>query len=235
MAYKKRSKWSVFSRSGGWIGAVILGLGLVCAGPAVSYLGFEYQLSRHGVTVTGTVTDLADRRARRNKRNHVVVYVFRTAEGVDVTGRQRVSAATLNDLVEQQPIAVTYLPQDPSKSEVNRFRPTRIGLIWLATLAGLAIFGVLWLRKYWRQAEDVLALREFGQVRRAKVTEHNPLKNKHNRTRSWTALWVDDAGTKGETFVHGAATLPAVGNAITIYADPKGDAKSVWEGDVGTR
>lgn len=234
MTYPKRSALAMFWKGGGWAAVVIVAMGVAFGSAAVVQRTFAQKLSSQGVTVPGVVTTLTqtgigdDRRYRAD-------YAFTTAEGETVSASQVIAYGSYRSLSEGQDVEVTYLPSDPSQSEVIRGRTGRSGWVFMLFSAAMLAGGLVWGWIGIGRSRIEVALREHGTLRRATVIAHEVAAKSNDQPIRWIARWRDETGAEGKTLPHKDATLPKIDATIRVYADPKGGAKAVWEGDVGTR
>ncbi|WP_291833578.1 DUF3592 domain-containing protein [Limimaricola sp.] len=235
MPYPKRSAARMFWAAGGWGAAIALAMGVAFGAVAVTQRTFAQDLDRDGVKVMGTLSDLTSTSRTNRTPTYTAHYYFQTPDENIVSASQTIGYEDYYALQKGAPIEVTYLPADPAKSEVVRGRTGFNGWILMLISAVFLAGGVVWGWVQWGRSKIEVALREHGEVRRAQVVAHEVKGKTNDKPTSWVALWRDETGAEGKTLVHKAKTLPAIGAALTVYADPKGGAKAVWEGDVGTR
>lgn len=126
-SYAKRSFLLIFGGIWLLVGVPFLGVGI---GTALS----EQRLQREGNVATGTVLSKDLRRATKNKStSYSVTYRFTTANGQTVTDHAQIPFERWEQLQEQGPISIRYLP---SRSASNR---PDLGNSWLLPI----IFGGL--------------------------------------------------------------------------------------------
>ena len=240
MSYPKRGRvWLILSVAG-WIFLAMIAVGLVLAVPATHALRAGWRLQVSGVEVTGQVTTLAQGTHSCGRNNLDSCAEYDVGFGFDAVGVRQVGAATVTAAVfgglrEGGPIGVRYVSGDPATYEVD-FGTTLIGALglWLLALAFL-VPGVIGLWYRVRMAARLVRLRDEGKQRGATVTAVERSNTRVNGIQLWVMRWLDDTGAVGKSRMQRQTYLPAVGAAITVYADPEGVLSSVWEGDSGTR
>ncbi len=240
MRYPKRGQiWLILSVAG-WIFLVLIGVGLVLAGPAASALWSGIRLQASGVEVTGQITSRAQgtRSCGRNNLDSCaefdVGFGF-DAAGVRQVGTASVTAAVYGGLREGGTIGVRYVSGDPATYEVD-FGTTLIGAVGLWVVALLFLVpGAMGLAARMRMAARLTRLRDTGALRGAVVTAVERSNTRVNGIQLWVMRWRDEAGAAGQCRMQRQVYLPEVGAAITVYADPEGRLPAVWEGDSGTR
>lgn len=158
-------------------------------------------------------------------------------------GIRKTERTTYDILEDGARIMVRYLPREPANSFTS-FSPDAadreggndvfavfLGIQGLACLLGFN--GMLW--KPYRQARQVVWLRDLGRVRGATVLSHEVTPDGEEGPLEWRMRWKDEAGQWGQSDWRPVDDLPSVGAAIVVYADPAGQMPAVWEGDSGTR
>lgn len=235
MAYPKRSALRMFWAGGGWVAALALAVGVAFGVGAVAQRTVAQNLDRDGVKVMGVIKNLSSRSRSNSGTTYKAEFSFQTPDETFVYASQDIGYEAYRTLQENMPVEVTYLPSDPSTSEIVRGRTGFNGWLMMLVSAVFLAGGVVWGWVGWGRSRIEVALREHGEVRQAEVVAHEVRGKTNNVPTSWIAVWRDQTGAEGQTLVHKATTLPAVGETLTVYADPKGGAKAVWEGDVGSR
>lgn len=140
----------------GWAPVVLAVAGVAMGAAGLAYGADAARLERSGRKVEGAVVQKLAERTRDADGDPVtrysVVYRFDPGTGEEVQGRKGVDAAVYEALDEGGPVAVTYLREDPSVSEIVPGETARTAF-WLKLVgAVLALAGAVWARRIWRRA-----------------------------------------------------------------------------------
>ena len=163
------SRTDLFLKSYGWVGAILLaiGVGLAVASVVVSAVAARFTLD--GMRTEAEVVSSSRRETSRMSDGVSIIYgvtvrhivngeTYEVSQGVRRWFYDRVRPIGLNDGT----IPVTYLDGDPGKVKIVRGRSGRT-MIWLrlGALVGL-VAGGCWVWTAWSRARAVLGLRERG-------------------------------------------------------------------------
>lgn len=211
--------------------AITIGLSLF----ALHELRKADRLDLHGAEAVAQVIarDIRTSRDRdgRTQTEYRVEYRFQPSSGDAVTTRRSVNRATYNAVAPGDEIPVRYVLHDPQINEIEPGQSRRIGRI-LAAIAvpfGLcALVALIWVGR--RKARLFRAV-WLGEVRQARITEHEVLNVQVNGRTQYRLHWLDAAGQSGRSGMHDYHDLPAVGEVIVVYVDPR-SGLGWWEADI---
>ncbi len=239
MAVSKRGVLGLALASPGWVFALLILIGLGIAVPAEVMFERAWRLQMGGATVEGTVDRLWTSTRSCGKDNMDTCTDYNVDFGFDPgTWRQTEISVTqgfFEALKEGGPIPVRYVRDDPTIIEVESGWTFFEGILFLYVALTFLIgggFGLGWRR---RLAHRLVTLRETGERRQAMVTAQERTNFRVTGTPLYRLRWRDEAGVTGQSQAWPQARLPALGSAVTIYADPAGNLPPVWEGDCGAR
>lgn len=251
MAYDKRGVLAqVFGVLGLVFGFFFL-IGAVFVTVAWFVWGAAQEFAANGVDVMGKVEKRweSTRDCRDNDSNVTRTCTdFNVGYRYEVAGKAWADSATTDydtyaNLTEGSPIMVRVVPADPGDS-VTSFDAEAVdssgGLGIMAAIFGglgglFVLIGGGVLAGLLRGALAGVALREAGTTRGAVVLAREQTNVRVTGQTQWRIRWRDDAGALGSSRGQALDGLPAVGERITVYADPDHKRPSVWEGDAGTR
>ena len=192
------------------------------------------RLAAGGVPTQATVID-RDIRTRHNSsggtsRTYRVTVRFQTPDGQVHEARHPVTREVYHGARPGQPIALRYLPDDPSVSELRRGRTEYVGWVMAAlasiTATGAGIAGVVLGRA---MASQNRALRR-GETREARVTRHVA---QGKGTRAHLVVeWTDSAGATGRSDPMPPDRAPAQGAPVRVRVDPA-TGRGWYAGDLG--
>jgi hypothetical protein len=228
----------VMSTSGWLYGLLVVAAFSLC-GLAVSQSWNAQRLQTQGVTAVARVVRretsthrCGTQKHRRTCTDHDLVYSFPTALGQQTVTRD-VSRAEYDRTRLGAQRTLRYLPSNPWVWE-DAPGDARNGAVATGVAgAVLAGAGALGLSRLHRRVQAMVRVRDTGELRQATVTNHRDTGTRINGAALWVVQWRDEAGDSGEALARFGLTLPAVGQQISVYADPKGVLPSAWEGDVG--
>lgn len=230
----------MFLRLWGWVPLVMAVSGLFLVGLAAKQTFRAVDLAYHAATVTGQVTSLTHGTHSCGKRGHSTCEDYKIEYRFTVNDRLvRGSASVSNDFYAKfrtgDAIPVRYASDDPSINEVA-FGATIGGAVGLSLFVAvwISVFG-FWGTKVFMAATRMMNLRENGVQRDAMVTDHVKSSVSVNNVRHWYMTWRDDTGLMGKSWPRRQESLPAIGSAITVYADPANNVAPCWSGDSGLR
>lgn len=168
---------------------------------------------------------------------------YSLAAGTVFWGQTSLTTGRWASLHIGSPIQAWYVSGDPDRNELSHGSAFWVALY--AVLLGLALVGlgaggflVVMIR-----VGRMIAVRETGERREAKVTWMEEGFRSNFLVESWTVHWRDDAGQTGASLplmgcFRSVRPLPAgftITITTTIYADASGKLPPVWEGDCGAR
>lgn len=251
MGYEKRS---VMSQVFGLLG-LVFGLFLLVGAVFSGVGGFSWQSAQRfqadGVDAMGTVETRWESKRPCKDRNSGITRTctdFNLGYSYQVAGQTLHHSATTSydtyaNLTEGARIKLRYLPSDPNNS-VTSFGAEVVdasgGLRVMALIFGglgvvflaIGVGGLVWLI---RRAMTAERLRDSGTARGAVVLAQEETNVRVNGQAQRRIRWKDDSGALGASRRQPGENLPAVGDRITVYADPDGHRPAVWEGDCGSR
>lgn len=240
MSAPSRSVSGVMVQStSGWLYGLLIVAAFCLCGMAVSQSLNAHRLQTQGVSAVARVVrretstrSCGTPKHRRTCTDHDLVYSFPTAVGQQTVQRD-VSRAEYDRTRLGAQRTVRYLPSDPRVWEATPgdVKSGAAGTGVMGTL--LAGAGALGLSRLHRRVQAMVRVRDTGERRQATVTSHRDTGTRINGAALWVAQWRDEAGCSGEALARFGLTLPAVGQQISVYADPQGVLPPAWEGDVG--
>ena len=237
MSYQKRSLAGYVWRQQGWAFALLVIAGLGLGAFKVSAYQTASQFAADGVQVIGEVTHMTDYATTRGKslsgsKTFRMSYTFATPSDPYNNGIQDVSELFYEAQTDGSPIAVWYLPSDPTSNAVDLEKLSSGFGLTLAIAAGVFLIGMIGVNFSVTRARACIKLRETGDALAATVTDHVAEgKKKIKGHFQWRAA----DGLDGRSLTATLADLPPVGSSVTIFADPARRLKPVWEGDIGSR
>ncbi|WP_372841774.1 DUF3592 domain-containing protein [Phaeovulum sp.] len=233
MRFKKRTAVGYFWHQQGWIYALLILAGIALATFKITEAQAAARVLADGVEAVGQVTDKSySSRAGKGLTTYRLGYSFPTPDDPYTRGEQVVSQTFYDAQSEGAEILVRYLPSDVGISAVEPDSLATLYWLALAASAGLVLAGLAGGAYTILRALACVGLRETGEIRAAEVTGH-VTEGKKNTTGHMQ--WRDAVGMTGRTDTRRLGDLLPVGTAITIFADPEGRRKAVWEGDIGSR
>ncbi len=236
MNYQKRSLASYVWRQQIWAFALLVAAGLGLGAIKISDYQTASQFAEDGVKVVGEVTHMKYYSSRTgsggSSKTFRVSYTFATPEDPYNNGIQGVSEQFYEALTDGAPIAVWYLPSDPTSNVVDLDKlSSGLGLT-LAIAAGVILAGAIGIGFSIARARACIKLRETGETLVATIT-HQVTEGKKKLKGHFQ--WRAADGREGRSLTAPLADLPPIGSSVTIFADPAQRLKPVWEGDVGSR
>ncbi len=231
MAYKKRSVAGYMWRQQAWVFALLIMAGFGLGAIKVAAYQSASRFAAEGVEVIGAVTHMNDYISGKRK-SFSISYTYSTPADPYTNGLQYVSGSFHDAHTNGGPISVTYLPTDPTINVVEPAKLSKGFWISMAVAAGLIVAGASGAYFAAARARACVQLREAGKVTIATVTTHAAEGKKKLKAR---LEWRDATGITGRSFPMLLAELPEIGMSITLFTDPDGRQKPVWEGDVGSR
>lgn len=236
MSYQKRSLASMVWRQQGWAFALLVIAGLGLGAIKISDYQTASQFAEDGVGVVGEVTHMTDYSSRTgssgSSKTFRVSYTFATPSDPYNNGIQDVSERFYEAQTDGGPIAVWYLPSDPTSNAVDLDKLSSGFGLTLAIAAGVFLIGMIGLNFSVTRARACIKLRETGDTLAATVTDHVAEGKKKIKGHF---QWRDADGREGRSLTAQLADLPAVGSSVTLFGDPAQRLKPVWEGDIGSR
>ena len=251
MAYEKRGVVAQVFGVVGLIFGVFFLIGAVFVTVAWFVWGSAQDFAANGVDVMGQIERRWESTRECKDTNSNVTRTctdFNVGYSYEVAGKVWHDSATTDydtyaNLSDGGPIKVRVVPEDPGDSVTSFDAETvdasgGMGLVALifGLMGGLFVLmgggGLGWLA---RGALGRVTLRETGTARGAVVLAREETNVRVNGRLRWRIRWKDDAGALGSSRGQALDGLPAVGERITVYADPDHKRPSVWEGDAGTR
>lgn len=233
MIFEKRTPLGYFWRQQGWVYVLLVVAGLALGAFKISEGQTASRMSAEGIDTVGQVTNKSfSLHGTPSRKTYQLSYSFPTPADPYTHGMQSVSLAFYDAQSEGAEIVVRYIPSDTTISAVEPESIVKLFWVTLAASVGLVLGGIGGGAHAMSRARTCVALRDAGEVRTATVTSHKTEGKKRNKGHM---LWSDATGMDGRTQTRLLSELLPVGTAITIFADPEGRKKPVWEGDVGSR
>ncbi len=196
--------------------AFLLFLGAVAAytaiqGAAIRQAQRQALMDRQGVNTEAVITRLWRRRDK--ERHPMVTYQFEH-DGRIYEGSSGVSQRTWRQMKEGSPLAVRYVPSDPSMSQPRDWRQSGIPA-WLPAAVGLGLacigfFLVYWLGRQKRLLSD-------GRVAPAIVTRYSS--GQHGSKYAHYEFAVGKTVAKGTVGV--SRGKPKIGDTVCVVYDPE--------------
>ncbi|MCB1389814.1 MAG: DUF3592 domain-containing protein [Rhodobacteraceae bacterium] len=219
-------------RTAFWLGTIAAALALVFCAVGGWYGVEAVALDRAGVTTTGTVTArrVSTQRQRHGGTTHSyhLEVGFRDASGAALEDEFTVSHSFYQRSGIGRSVNVRYVPDRPWIAEIEPGRDWRqaqvFGGIGLAFLLG----GLVSLAITARQASSRRRALLEGAERTATVVAVR--RSGRARSRSTRLQWRDSEGSTGSSVNIRPERLPAVGDTITVFVDPR-SGKAYWQGD----
>ncbi|HEY5569256.1 MAG TPA: DUF3592 domain-containing protein [Gammaproteobacteria bacterium] len=210
----------------------------------VQHVSTEQRLEAEGRTVEGMVLSKAIQTqtssssstgSRRTSRSYEVTFRFPTDED-PVTGRADVSAEAWERLIEREPIAVTYLPDDPERHRVEGQTAGWILPVMFTALGGLfGGVGAFIVLRVLSRRRMIERLQRAGLTADATVTAVAPARIAINGVRQTVVRYRyrDQRGGEhfgSETLAPEAAAEWNAGDAARVRYDPRRPSDHVWLG-----
>lgn len=228
-------------RSYGWVGAIILMIGLVMAVISVFVSNLDSRFATDGVTVEAEVVGATKRDNSRPGQPVSIVYEVRVRYLVDGETHEVTKSVPRWFYDYAQPIGmdegtikVTYVSSDPGNVEIVQGRYTRITR-WLRLGAFVGLFaGGYWTWNALKRANAVLRLRKSGERLSVPVTRLIDTTYSHAGIRQFRIAWAEPNGGEGQSFLlpQETAEKHPPGSEIEIIRDPTGRLSSVWAADL---
>jgi hypothetical protein len=231
MTYEKQSVAGYMWRQQAWVFALLILAGLGLGAIKVAAYQSASRFAAEGIGVIGAVSHMQDYTSGKRKTFRIS-YSFATPADPYNNGSQGVSEAFYDAQTDGGPIPVIYLPTDPTVNVVELSKLSKGFLITLAAAVGLIVAGVIGAYFAASRAYACVQLRKSGKVATVTVANHAVEGKKKKKAR---LEWRDAAGETGRSYPMLLADLPEIGSSITLFMDPEGRQKSVWEGDIGSR
>lgn len=218
--------------NGVWSAVVVFFLALPVLVQNLPQLAADWQVFRDEVLVEAKVERVWQRPAHQPCVDACTVY------GVDYSfsaGQTFRNAATVEPklwatLKPGRALDIWYRRDNPEQQELQHSPQFWGTLAAVAVSLVVCLFGALGLVLGMIGFGRAIVLRETGTRRTAQITQLKSM----GRT-GWFALWTDETGQTGYLYRGRRRNLPPLGATITIYADPTGRWRSVWEGNCGAR
>jgi hypothetical protein len=234
--------WAFFG--GLWL---VVGLPFFVIGAylGVQHVTTEQRLATEGRMVEGMVLSKAIRTRtssssstgsrRRTSRSYEVTFRFPTSEG-PITSSADVSADAWDRLIEREPIAVTYLPDDPERHRVEGQTAGWILPVIFTGLGGLfGGVGAFIVLRVLSRRRMIERLQRAGLTADATVTAVAPARIAINGVRQTVVRYRyrdqrRDEHFGSETLVPEAAAEWNAGDAARVRYDPRRPSDHVWLG-----
>ena len=143
MESKKQSVIGALWRQQIWIFALMILAGIGLGAVKISDSQTADAFSENGVEVIGEITDMTDYSGSKNKKTFIISYTFATTADPYNSGQQLVSQTFYEAQTKGGPIAIWYMPTDPTQNVVDLGKLSRgFGLTFMAAL-GLILAGVI--------------------------------------------------------------------------------------------
>lgn len=228
-------------RSYGWVGAIILAIGLSLAVISLFVSALDTRFAAEGVTVEAEVVSAT---ARDNSGvGQPVSMVYEVTVRFLVDGETyEVSKSVPRWFydyaqpigMEEGTIEVTYAATDPRTVEIVRGRYAKITR-WLRLGAFVGLFaGGYWTWTALKRANAVLRLRKSGARISVPVTRLIDTTYSHAGIRQFRIAWAEPNGGEGKSYMlpQESAEKHPPGSEIEIIRDPSGNLPSVWAEDL---
>lgn len=203
-------------------------------------IGTDLVIRHFGTGVQGAVVDRysSNRQCSRGSqdvcRHYHITVRYAADAGLQIVSHD-VDRPFYLAVEKGDPVEVRYLKPFPSSAilpgSTNPTGPTDFFLV-LALISACCATGCF-LR--WRRTGEMIQLRDHGVRRRATVTSIETGRRVNiglgGISTVYRVKWSDEAGAAGKSMYGTGWKLPAVGSAISVYADPKGQLASVWGKD----
>jgi hypothetical protein len=179
MRFVQRSFWL-------WFGGIwcVVGLPFLVIGIVTAHTERTYQ--REGHVIPGIVVSKEMRRATKDQStSYRVTYRFTTPHERVVEGHSSVSRDTWEALTEEGPVAVRYLPQDPTTNRLEGESDWLFALIFLGFGCVFAPVGGVLVLKDVRRLRMERRLLQSGLVTEGTVTEVTESHLRVNRRTLW--------------------------------------------------
>ena len=196
-------------------------------------------LDARGRTVEGTVltksitTSSSSRSGANTAPTYELAFRFTTADGV-VKGRAAMTRDAWDSLVEQGPVRVTYLPDQPSRHRVEGQAGAWVfPLIFTAVGGFFAVAGAFILLNATRQRQILQRIERDGVTTAATLYELRPSRVRINGIAQWLARYryQDEYGRThaGKQMLSpGEADAWKEGDRITVRYDGHRTDRSAW-------
>lgn len=237
----KSGRLWLFLQKGGMTGTI---LAIAFAFASMFFLGMfgkELLVRLTGAETTGTITEriVSESSCSSNKRRSArtcFTYSIRYAYEVDgryLSGNQQVEEAFFSASREGQATPVRHLIFAPEWSLLAQSHHS-FKVIPFALLFSLpAFFLVAAGRRRLKRVNEMINLRDHGDLRTAQVTAVERTSVEVNGVAFHVMRWTDEKGVAGASLWQSAIKLPSVGSSIAVFADPEGNIPSVWDRDCG--
>jgi hypothetical protein len=222
-----------------WVGTIFIAAGTSGAVATFGEWRAEQRFERDAVLAEGRVvaTSIEAASSDGNSRTrYLVTYRFAGADGVAAEQTEEISDEAWEALSRGSPIAVRFVPGDPSNARTRAadpawLKPLIIGALLLFPLIGAAIA-----LPYWRRALVLARLQRGGVAAEADVVEVEPSGTAINRVPQWHVRYeyrdhngVAQRGTS-DLLTPAAAAEWSVGERGAIRYDRDRPSDSVWLG-----
>ncbi|MFN3954692.1 MAG: DUF3592 domain-containing protein [Pararhodobacter sp.] len=225
----------LFTRHFIWVPLLPLALAIGLSLFALHELRKADRLDLHGAEAVARVIARDIRTSRdndgRTQTEYRVEYRFQPSSGDAVTTRRSVNRATYNAMAPGDEILVRYVLHDPLTNEIEPGQSRRTGRILLAIAVPFALCALVALVWIGRRKAQLFRAVWFGEVRQARVTEHEALNVQVNGRTRYRLHWLDALGQTGRSGMHDHDDLAAKGEVIVVYVDPR-SGKGWWDADI---
>lgn len=240
LAINPKNFWSWFGGIWFFCGLPFLLIGL--------YAGLEQalvskRLNVEGRSVEGMVLSKTVRSSSSSgsgRKNHSptyeVTFRFLTPGGM-VNGTAKVPSDTWDRLIEREPIAITYLPEDPQRYRVEGQTSGWVLPVMFTVIGGLFTVagGFIWLRSK-RQSRTTERLKREGMSTEGMVVEVRPGMIRINRVQQWN-LHYRYQDNRGKFHIGKIPLSPEeaegwkAGDTGRVRYDRRRPQKSTWIGN----
>ncbi|MEM9761667.1 MAG: DUF3592 domain-containing protein [Pseudomonadota bacterium] len=238
----------IFALIFGAIGGLVFYFGLVLRGRG-------RELKRRGMTARGQVVDkewaLSDdddvdeprargfrRKGKRRREGYRVTYTFRTGLGEMRTETMPASGAFYKKVAVGDAVAVRYLPDDPSVSEIEQGRAGAGAMVCIGAGLLFAVPAIGYLATSLMETQQAMTARDRGTAIEASVVAVERTSVKINERRQFRLVWRmpdDESEHRSWMGPRGDFSAVPVGSTITVYRHPTALDAVYWEGDTGPR
>lgn len=225
--------WRAYvSRLSFWFATILFLAALFLAAMGAIDIRHAVQLSRDGIDTRGTVVDhhitTARRRNGSQQRNHYIVVRFARENGETVDTVRGVSEAEYDTLAIGSTQAIRYSASSPEINELEPGATRRHAMVLLAGMLVTGMFGLWAAIATWRSLAAQRRAAQTGERRMARVVAHHGQGRRSSK--AFVAEWLDSAGLTGRTPSAHESKLPAIGEEIPVYVDPR-SGRGFWQGE----
>jgi len=237
--FKRRGLIYLALRRGGfWLVLPVLMGGIVGA-IGFGILGDADEFANRGRVAKAVIISTSIRELRSPGSGNVskipTASVRFSVNGREVFASARISQQRYDSEPAGQSISVLYLPEDPTRIEIEPGGNFRYGLILTGVLSVLIAFWVTTVVRAFRFARRAIYVRNNGTRKTVSVIEHEAPMFTSDQNPETCLVWKDTSGKVCRSLpirVKRAGDY-RVGMDIQIYEMPGSELDSVWEGDVG--